>query len=249
MVSAVLDMLSLTLEGTMKPLNVLVAVLVLTCFALGEDKPLPKIVRVIGTSEVKVVPDRAVIELGVEKQSPSASAAKQAEDAAARRILDGLRANGIAEKDIQTTYLSLQPQSVYRKGVRISFFVAAQTLTVTVRDLSKLDALLESLIKAGGNRIDSIWYETSDLRQYRDQARDFAVKAAREKAQALARALGQEIGNAQSIEEVPEARDQYSGLFTANYSYEDKRTRQAGPSTAAGQKTISASIVVSFELN
>lgn len=234
----------------MKPFTIVIALLLITGLAGAEERLPLKVVRVTGTSEVKVVPDRAVIELGVEKQSASASIAKQSEDAAARRILASLRASGVDEKDIQTTFLSLQPQFNYRKGMRISYFVAEQTVSVTVRDLSKLDALVESLIKAGGNRIDSIQYETSDLRKYRDQARDFAVKAAREKAQALAQALGQEIGKAQSIEEVPELVNQYSGGLLANDSREAWKTRStAGPSTAAGQKTISASVVVSFDLD
>jgi uncharacterized protein YggE len=133
--------------------------------------------------------------------------------------------------------------------VRISYFVAGQTLTVTVRDLTRLDTLLESLIHAGGNQIDSIRYETSDLRKYRDQARDLAVKAAREKAQALAAALGQEIGKAQSIEEVPEFS--YSNGLMSNAVYDGyyAPAKLAAPATAKGQTTISASIVVSFDLN
>lgn len=230
-------------------LNKVLAVLfVFGGLALAEDKTPPKVVRVTGISEVKVVPDRAVIELGVEKQSPSASGAKRAEDAAARRILDGLRTNGIDEKDIQTTYLSLRPQIFYQKKVRISYFVAEQTLTVTVRDLAKLDALLESLIRAGGNQINSIRYETSDLRKYRDQARDLAVKAAREKAQALAAALGQQIGKAQSIEEVPEA--EYFGGQANVFAYASYGSlARSKPATAPGQNTVSASVIVSFDLN
>jgi uncharacterized protein YggE len=194
-----------------------------------------------------VVPDRAVIELGVERQDPSAGLAKQAADAAARKILLSLRQNGVDEKDIQTTFLSLQPQTSYVKKVRVTYFVAAQTMTVTVRDLTKLERLLESLVKAGGNRIDSIQYETSDLRKYRDQARDLAVKAAREKARALAQALGQDIGKAQSIEEVPEYQSS-GGL--ANTAFEAPRKGASpGPSIAVGQQTISASVTVSFELN
>jgi uncharacterized protein YggE len=205
----------------MKPSVIAAMLLTLSGLAIAEDRPPVKVVRVFGTSDVKVVPDRAVIELGVEKQSASARLAKQAEDAAARRLLAALRANGIEEKDIQTTYLSLRPQFDYRKGMRISYFAAEQTMTVTVRDIAKLDALVESLMKAGGNRIDAIQYETSELRKYRDQARDLAVKAAREKAQALAAALGQGIGKAQSIEEVPESEYQsphqiYNALLSVN---------------------------------
>jgi uncharacterized protein len=234
----------------MKAFVISTVLLVLSGLAVAEDRLPAKVVRVFGTSDVKVVPDRVVIELGVEKQSASARLAKQAEDAAARRLLASLHANGIDEKDIQTTYLSLRPQLDYRKGMRISYFAAEQTMTITVRDISKLDALVESLIKVGGNRIDSIQYETSDLRKYRDQARDLAVKAAREKAQALAAALGQQIGKAQSIEEVPESTYQGYGLL-ANASFEARvaREKPAGPSTAAGQNIISASVIVSFELN
>lgn len=215
---------------------------------LAEERPNLKTVKVTGVSEVKVVPDRAVIELGVEKQSPSASEAKRAEDAAARRILASLRAQGIDEKDIQTTWLTLEPRSYFRKQVRISYFVATQSLLVTIRDLSKLDAILESLVQAGGNRIDGIAYETSDLRKYRDQARELAVRAAREKAEALAHALGQEIGKAQSIEESPQS-EYYYGNALANVSNEaglsDKPLRS---STSAGERKVTASVVVAFDL-
>ena len=234
----------------MKLFKIALAMCLLAGLSAADEKPPQKLVRVIGTSEVKVVPDRAVVELGVEKQDPRASVAKHAEDAAARRILASLRAHGIDEKDIQTTYLSLQPRSSYikTKNQWITYFVAQQTMTVTVRDLSRLDALLESLIQAGGNRIDSIAYETSDLRKYRDQARDLAVRASREKATALALALGQEVGKAHSIEEVPESNYGYGSLL-ANAAYESATDKARSPSIAPGQKTISASVIVSFDLN
>jgi uncharacterized protein YggE len=231
----------------MKILRITLALCLLAGLAAAEDKLPPKTVRVVGTAEVKVVPDRAVIEVGVEKQDPSASVAKHAEDAAARRILATLHGNGVDEKDIQTTFLSLQPQTSYVKKVRVSYFIAQQTLTITVRDLAKLDQLLEALINAGGNRIDSIGYETSDLRKYRDQARDMAVKAAQEKAGALAMALGQDIGKAQSIDEVPESEAIVNTRFR---SYSDSApAKVVGASIALGQKSISASVMVAFELN
>ena len=227
------------------------AVLLMAGITFAEERPIANLVKVTGISEVKVVPDRAIIEVGVEKQSPSASEAKRSEDAAARRILASLSANEIDEKDVQTTWLSLEPRSYYRKQVRISYFVATQTLLVTVRDLTKLDHVLESLVQAGGNRIDGIVYETSDLRKYRDQARELAVKAAREKAEALAHALGQEIGKAQSIEEVPE-REFTAGGLLSKVAYESSRGKMLGPpapSLAPGQRSIAASVIVAFELN
>ncbi|HLW52064.1 MAG TPA: SIMPL domain-containing protein [Candidatus Angelobacter sp.] len=231
----------------MKSLVWTVVFSMLSGIAMCEDRASEKVVKVTGVSEVKVVPDRALIEIGVEKQSPSASAAKQMEDAAARRILASLRAQGIGEKDIQTTWLSLEPRSYYRKHVRISYFVATQALTATIRDLSKLDAVLESLVRAGGNRIDSVIYETSDLRKLRDQARELAVKAAREKAQALARALGQEIGRANLIEEVAPQAEYSSAISNVLYDVSPSR-KPVGPSLAPGEKSVSASVIVAFEL-
>jgi len=233
----------------MKLIRFVIALLFLASVAIAQDRLPPRVVRVVGTSEVKVTPDVAVISIGVEKQNASASLAKRAADDAARRILADLRANGIAEKDMQTTFLSLQPQFNYRKGMRISYFVASQTLSITLRDLSRLDAVVESLIKAGANQVDSIDYQTSDLRKYRDQARDLAVKAAREKAQALAHALGQEVGKAYSIDEVPEPANSYSTGLMSNATSELTRSRQMGPTTAPGEKKIFASVVVSFDLN
>jgi uncharacterized protein len=234
----------------MKKWKVVLCLFLLAGLSLADDRAPGKFVRVTGTAEVKVVPDRAVILLGVQKQDSRASVAKHAEDAAARKILASLKASGIDERDIQTTYLSLQPQTRYVKKVRVSYFVAQQTLTVTVRDLSKLDFLLEEIVQAGGNRIDSISYEIGDLRKYRDQARDLAVKAAREKATALAHALGQDVGKAQSIEEA-QNYEAYSASNTIQngFSYDGAPTRAAGPSLAVGQTSISASVTVAFELN
>jgi uncharacterized protein YggE len=233
----------------MKLYIALLNLLCLTGFAFAQDKLPPRVVRVVGTAEVKVVPDRAVIELGVEKQDSNAAAAKAATDKAARQILAALRANGVDEKDMQTTYLALRPESYTRKGVRISYFIAEETLSITVRDLSKIDALLDALVRAGGNRIGSVSYETSDLRKYRDQARDLAVKAAREKATALAQALGQDVGKAYSIDEVADFGLPAGFFANAGLSYDREKERTSGPSLAPGQKTISASVTVSFDLN
>jgi len=230
----------------MKNLAVTV-LLLLSGLVTAQEKPAHDLVRVTGTSEVKVVPDRAVISVGVEKENASAIVAKHAADMAARNLLSTLRTNGLDAKDMSTTFLSLQPREVYVKHVRVSSFVAEQTLAITVRDISKLDSLLEALVKAGGNRIDSIQYETSELRRYRDQAREMAVIAAKEKAQALANALGQHIGKAYTIEEPLD----FSSLQSANgnfYNSSLEKQRSRDSATAPGERSVTASITIAFEL-
>jgi uncharacterized protein YggE len=205
----------------------------------------PKIVKTTGTAEVKVTPDRAVIEIGVERQSATAKNAKAAVDEASRKILAALKAHGVEDKDVQTAYLALQPMIDYRKGLRITNFTATQSLSVTIRNLSELDNVMDAVISTGANRIDGVEYQSSELRKYKDQARDEAAKAAKEKALALALALGNQIGKTYAIEEVQQWEGSpMAGL--ANVALE--QTRSSAPSTAPGQLTVKASVVVSFDL-
>lgn len=208
----------------------------------------PKIVKTTGTAELKVTPDQATIQLGVERQSATAKYAKAEVASTSRKILAALKELNIEDKDIQTAYLYLEPMIDYRKGLRITTFTAEQSLSITVRDLSKLDAVMDAVISAGANRIGGIEYQSSDLRRYRDQARDAAAVAAREKAEALAKALGNQIGKAYSIEEVPQPEGYYGAVagLMANRSMDESRSR--GPSTAPGQLTVKTSVVVSFDL-
>jgi hypothetical protein len=226
------------------------AILAFVCLALGalQAQQLfpPKLVKTTGTSEVKVTPDRAVIQVGVERQSATAKGAKAAADSTSRKLLAALKAQGTDDKDIQTAYLDLQPTSYYQKQVRINNFTATQSLSITIRDLSKLDSVMDAVMSAGANRIDGIEYQSSELRKYRDQARAEAVKAAKEKAVALAEALGDQIGKTYSIEEVQQS-DGYQTFGLAANAYVDRK-RSSTPSTAPGQLTVSASVMVSFDL-
>jgi uncharacterized protein len=228
------------------------AVVALVCVALNalqaqDGCAPPKVVKTTGTAEIKVNPDRAAIQVGVERQSATAKGAKAQADSTSRKILVSLKAQGIDDKDIQTAYLDLQPTSYYQKQVRINNFTATQTLSVTIRDLSKLDAVMDSVMSAGANRIDGIEYQSSELRKYRDQAREEATKAAKEKALALAQAVGNQVGKTYSIEEVPQS-DGYPtmGGLVPNVAIADKRA--SAPSTAPGQLTVTASVIVSFDL-
>ena len=224
----------------------LVMVFTACCLWAQEKNAQPRGVTTTGTAEISVVPDLVLLQVGVENQSPRARTAKAAADATSRKILAALKDLGIDSKDIQTAYLSLQPQFDYRKGMQISYFSAEQSLTVKLRDISKIDDVLDALIKAGGNRVDGIEYQSSELRKYRDQARDEAVKAAHEKAEALAKAVGQQIGKAISIEEErPQLYSPYSNVaFEAGMS----RAKARGPSTSPGQMKVNASVTVTFDL-
>jgi len=95
---------------------------------------------------------------------------------------------------------------------------------------------MDAVMSAGANRVDGIEYQSSELRKYRDQARDEATKAAKEKAVALAQALGNQIGKTYSIEEVQQWNGSYGyGGLMANAV--PQIALPPPPSTAPGQLT------------
>ncbi|MBN1426850.1 MAG: SIMPL domain-containing protein [Anaerolineae bacterium] len=157
-------------------------------------------VQVSGTAVVNVVPDRALIQLGVQSLDSSLDKVRAANDTSIRKVINALKALNIEDKDIATDRYVIMPvkdyDSVVIKGYRINNIVA-----VTLRDVSKTSDVIAAALNAGANEVVNVELYTSELRKYRDQARDLAVKAATEKAQALAGAAGAKTGCVLSINE------------------------------------------------
>lgn len=151
-------------------------------------------VQVSGTALLNVPPDRALIQLGVQSNGNTPEMAQNANTAAIQRVIQALRALGIESRDISTDVFMVEPiydsySSLYIKGYRSNNLVA-----VTVRDVKLANPAINAALSAGANQVMSAEFYTSQLRQFRDQARELAVRAAREKAQALADAAGTETG-------------------------------------------------------
>ena len=112
-----------------------------------------------------------------------------------------MKAQGIEEKDIVTDWYVIEPiyddyGSLYIKGYRINNIVA-----ITLRDISKVNQVIIAALNAGANQVVNVEFYLSDLRKYRDQARELAMIAAQEKAQDLASAAGAETGCVMNINE------------------------------------------------
>lgn len=147
-------------------------------------------VQVTGSALINVTPDRALIQLGVQSNGATPDAVQIANSAAIQKVIKALSAQGIAAKDIATDLYIIEPvyenyDSLYIKGYRINNIIA-----VTLRDVKKTSAILGAALKAGANQVIHVEFYTSELRKYRDQVRELAMQAAKEKAQALANAAG-----------------------------------------------------------
>ena len=158
-------------------------------------------VQVTGAATVKVAPDRALIQVGVQTNGRTPRAVEAANSAAIQKVLRAIQAEGVAPKDIATDLYVIEPiyddyDSLYIQGYRINNVVA-----VTLREVDKTAPVLAAALEAGANQVLQVEFYTSDLRKYRDQARQLAMQAAQEKAQDLASAVGAEAGCVLSISE------------------------------------------------
>ncbi|HEY4573831.1 MAG TPA: SIMPL domain-containing protein [Thermoanaerobaculia bacterium] len=150
------------------------------------------VLTVSGTGQTRVAPDQATVRLGVLAQAPSAREAQERVNRSAQAVLDAIRKAGIPAERIQTTGLSLSPQYAQGRGdqgPRITGYQASNTVTVLVEDLSKVGPVIDAGLTSGANNLDGVDFGLRKDDAARATALTDAVRSARVKAEALARAL------------------------------------------------------------
>jgi uncharacterized protein len=158
--------------------------------ALTFPEPKPSLV-VSGRGEVSVRPDRAVVNVGASFQTETAGEAQEKVNTTVRRVIDAVKAAGIAEEQIQTQGLSLTPiydYSVQREGQapRVTGYRAQNLMRIQVDSVDAAGRVLDAAAKAGANEIQGISFELKDDSTARRQALALAMTDARGKAEALA---------------------------------------------------------------
>jgi uncharacterized protein len=152
---------------------------------------------------VTAAPDMAVVNLGVMTEGATAEAAMRANSQRMTALVQVLRRAGIAERDIQTSGLSVSPQYVYHnnEAPRISGYHANNQVTVRVRDLDSLGRVLDQAIAAGGNTLNGVSFGLQDPDTAMNGARQDAVREALARAQLYASAAGLRVHRIISISE------------------------------------------------
>ena len=153
--------------------------------------------------ETRIAPDQATITLGVSTQGPSAAAAMTANRGRMNATVAALKAQGLEARDIQTSSLNLNPQYVYAQNQppKLTGYQAANTVTITVRDLARLGATVDAVVQAGANEVNGIAFGLADPQAAEDQARRAAVKALAAKAALYADASGYRLARLVNLSE------------------------------------------------
>jgi hypothetical protein len=153
--------------------------------------------------ETKVIPDEATITLGVQTTASVAAQAMAENAARMTAVTAALHRAGVADKDIQTSNLSLNAQYVYaaNEPAKLTGYQASNDVTIVVEDLSRLGPAVDAVTAAGANQINGISFGLKDSSAAEDQARLAAVKALRAKAELYAGATGYRVSRLVSLAE------------------------------------------------
>ncbi len=199
-----------------------------------------KLVTVTGQAMVGAAPDSAAIRIGVTSRAKTARESSEANAKQMTAVINAIKDDGVADRDMQTSQLSLQPQ--YETGkdgtARLLGFQAINQLTVKIHDISRLPIILDHAIAAGANEMSGIEFEVSGQSKLLDRTRMEAIEDAHRKAELYAQAAGAKLGRVVAITE--------EGTPTPPHALQNLRA--GAVPVAPGEQTLRAAVTVSYEL-
>lgn len=197
-----------------------------------------------GHGEIYAVPDLAYVTVGVHTESEDVAQALDKNNAQAQLVVEALKRQGIADKDIRTAQFSVSPvqRSAPDGSPQPTVYVVDDTVEVTVRDVGKLGSILDEVSKAGSNEISGVRFGSSQQAQLLSQARDAAIQDAKTQAAEMAKTSGVQLGTLQSISATgvqPVFLSEIRNVPSA---------QAATPPIASGQLLITADVTLVYEI-
>lgn len=218
-----------------------------------------------GQGKVLTKPDVAVIDLSILTQAATSKTAQDENSRKSASLVDFLKKEGVADKDIKTTGYNIYPQYSYPRplpmGVdqsypvpdyypsspKITGYQVNQTIQVKVRDLEKVDTVLDGVVSAGVNQVNNLQLTVDEPEKLKEQAREQAIREAKNKARDLQSTLGIRLGNIVNFVEntggwpVPM-------YLKAEGMGGDMGGVGGGPSIPTGENEISVSVTITYQI-
>lgn len=175
------------------------AILALSAPVVAQEQPRIATLSANGTGSVSVVPDIAIVVMGVTTRAKTAREALDANNAELAKVIAAIQAEGVKDTDIGTSGFSVNP--IYESKPRsasstdpdlpvILGYKVSNSVRVTIRDIAASGALLDKVVTAGANQIDAIEFDVSDPQEPSDEALAAAIADANRMAKLMADAAG-----------------------------------------------------------
>lgn len=231
------------------------------------------IVSFTGEGRVFAVPDIAAVSFSIVTEAKTSKAAQDDNSLKSKKVVDFIKSQGIEDKDIKTTGYNVYPQYSYPLPVgrqadpipigasevkaiypdsaqyydpnpKISGYQVNQSFEVKVRDLEKVSAILDGLVTAGANQVNNLGFQVDDIEGVKNQARELAIKDAKEEASRLKRQIGIQLGK---IVNYSEGGGGYPMYFKAE-AMDSGGRGGAGPSVPVGENEIVINVTITYQI-
>jgi uncharacterized protein YggE len=203
-------------------------------------------ITVDGRGEIQQTPDLMTLTLGVESKAPSAQAALQQNKERSATLIATLKSKGVADRDLQTSNLSLSP--TWDDKQNITGYAASNMVTVRLRDLDAAGGVVDAASSAVGDdiRMHGVAFSIDDTSSALEQARTKAVKQALAQAKQLAGAADVKLGAIKSIDDtntdVPAPE-----YYARNYAFDGAASAQMA--IEPGEQELSVDVRIVFEID
>ncbi len=158
--------------------------------------------NVTGQGSVLVKPDIATINAGIEASSTTVKAVQDQINSVSSKIASAVKNLGVEEKDIKTINYSIYPTYDYKQPTpKITGYRASATLTIKIRNIDKVNEVIDAATSSGANQISNIQFDVDDKSKAENEARQKAVDEAKKKAESAARIAGFSLGRLVNYQE------------------------------------------------
>jgi len=204
------------------------------------------LLNVSASADASRVPDVASLSAGVVTQAADGNSAMRQNAQQMDKVMAAVKAAGIAERDVQTSGISLSPQYRYaeNEAPKITGYQASNTLNLKVRDITKLGRVLDALAAQGANQINGPTFQIDEPGPVEDEARLAALKKAQARAETYATSLGMRV---RRIVSISESGGNFRPMMMARMSAAPMAADVSTP-VAPGESTVSVNLDVVFEL-
>lgn len=240
-----------------KKLFVIVSLLVIAAMVAGctptviesgsGEQPPVRTIAVNGTGSVTANPDVAYINIGVHTQDADPKTALSSNTTQVQDVIKAIKAIGVTDDEIQTSNFYVYPSTQYGPNGEMldTIYMVDNTVYVTVKDLTKLGEMLETVVSSGANNINGITFDITDKEALASEAREKAVANAIAQAEDIAGAAGVELG------ELMYVNVYYSG--TTYPQYEGKGggggySADLSVPVSAGKMVITAEVNMTYKI-
>ena len=208
------------------------------------------VVRVAGSGQVSVAPDRGRVSFAVETRGDDAAETSRENAERMTAVLEAVRGTEVEGLEVETFGYALRP--VYRtvtedgeRVQRLDGYQATNNVSARFSDIEAAGRIIDAAVEAGANRIAGLGFYAEETAEARDQALTMAVEGATREARVMAAALGRTLGDALEIQGGAQQPRPAMRMESMDMGMAQARTETP---VEAGDQTVSAQVSITFRL-